>query len=98
MLLRRRFHGAGNQHSTICICKTLCQTITASKLSMSELGKKVGKNLSKKFGNLIYALAFQAGWFVCIVADNLISIVYTLAFLACHFWLTQNTRRPFLNK
>lgn len=39
-------------------------------------------NISK----LIYAVAFQAGWFVCILAGNLASLIYTLFFLVAHFW------------
>jgi hypothetical protein len=39
-------------------------------------------NISK----LVYALAFQAGWFVCIMAGNLASILYTALFLIGHLW------------
>lgn len=38
-------------------------------------------NISK----LVYALAFQAGWFVCILAGNFASLVYTALFLIAHF-------------
>lgn len=34
---------------------------------------------------LVYALAFQAGWFVCILAGNFASLVYTALFLIAHF-------------
>ncbi|RYY75144.1 MAG: DUF2878 domain-containing protein [Gammaproteobacteria bacterium] len=35
-------------------------------------------------GQLVYALAFQVGWFVCITMGNLASILYALVFLICH--------------
>lgn len=35
---------------------------------------------------LVYALAFQAGWFICITAGNFASIFYVALFLFVHFW------------
>jgi hypothetical protein len=34
---------------------------------------------------LIYALAFQIGWFVCIMGGDKASLFYTVAFVAAHF-------------
>lgn len=56
-------------------------------------------NISK----LVYAVAFQAGWFVCILAGNLASVIYTLLFLVAHFWLllynkAHNNRHLFVRK
>lgn len=34
----------------------------------------------------VYALVFQVGWFVCIMAGSLTAFIYTLAFLTFHFW------------
>ncbi len=52
-------------------------------------------NISK----LVYALAFQAGWFVCIMAGNLASVVYTALFLFSHFWwLTRKSPTFFIHK
>jgi len=47
----------------------------------------------------VYALAFQIGWFVCIMAGNLASLGYALIFLICHFWfLTQRTKSHSVHK
>ena len=35
--------------------------------------------------NLFYALVFQAGWFVCIMAGSCAAFLYTLIFLTIHF-------------
>jgi hypothetical protein len=35
---------------------------------------------------LIYAIAFQVGWFVCILTGNWVSLAYTVLFLAFHFF------------
>lgn len=35
---------------------------------------------------LVYALAFQVGWFVCIMAGNIASVCYAAIFLAVHLW------------
>lgn len=34
---------------------------------------------------IAYALAFQLGWFVCIMAGNTIGFLYTAAFISAHF-------------
>ncbi len=34
---------------------------------------------------LSYAIAFQIGWFICIMAGNTLGITYTLAFISAHF-------------
>jgi len=36
---------------------------------------------------LIYAIAFQTGWFVCILAGSWISLTYAIIFLAIHLWI-----------
>ena len=52
-------------------------------------------NISK----LVYALAFQAGWFVCIMAGNFTSIFYTVLFVFGHFWFLARKSSPlFLHK
>jgi hypothetical protein len=52
-------------------------------------------NISK----LIYALAFQAGWFVCIMAGNFASAIYTALFVIGHFWyLARKKPQLFLPK
>lgn len=33
---------------------------------------------------IIYAIAFQIGWFVCILGSNTASLYYSLVFVACH--------------
>jgi len=38
-----------------------------------------------KIAMLVYASAFQVGWFVCILAGNIAGIIYTALFLAGHF-------------
>lgn len=37
--------------------------------------------------NLVYALVFQVGWFICIMAGNLAAFGYTVIFLICHFYV-----------
>lgn len=52
-------------------------------------------NISK----LVYALAFQAGWFACIMAGNFASIIYTALFLLGHFfYLARKNSLIFLRK
>ena len=36
---------------------------------------------------LIYAIAFQVGWFVCIFSGNWTSLAYSVSFLTIHFWI-----------
>lgn len=35
---------------------------------------------------LTYAVAFQVGWFICILGGNFFSFIYTFIFLTAHFW------------
>jgi hypothetical protein len=66
---------------------------------MPELRQKPGKKLNRKLNMLIYAVAFQVGWFICILMGNLVGIVYTFVFLTCHCWfLVRDNRRAFLGK
>jgi hypothetical protein len=39
---------------------------------------------------LIYAIAFQVGWFVCILAASWVSLIYIVIFLTAHFWFLAN--------
>ena len=39
---------------------------------------------------LLYAVAFQLGWFICIMGGNTASISYAISFLLAHLWLQQN--------
>jgi len=47
---------------------------------------------------LFYAIAFQAGWFFCILAGNWISLAYAVIFLTIHFWLLAQDRYFSLRK
>jgi hypothetical protein len=34
---------------------------------------------------IAYAIAFQIGWFICIMAGNTPALIYTIAFISAHF-------------
>jgi hypothetical protein len=40
-----------------------------------------------RINSIIYAIAFQAGWFICVMAGNSISVTYAFTYLCLHFWL-----------
>lgn len=41
---------------------------------------------------LIHAVAFQVGWFICILGGNWFSLTYTIIFLAAHFWFLSHKK------
>jgi len=48
---------------------------------------------------LVYAVVFQAGWFVCIMAGTLSALLYTLVFLTFHFWfLLHKNAKVYISK
>lgn len=51
--------------------------------------------LSSKF---IYAIAFQIGWFMCILMGSWISVGYSIAFFCLHFWFLKRTAKRILFK
>lgn len=51
-----------------------------------------------KTSTLIYAIAFQVGWFICILTGNWASLVYAIGFLAGHFWFLAYKNSYFLLK
>jgi len=44
---------------------------------------------------LVYAIAFQVGWFVCIMSGSLISSIYAALFLAIHLWYSTKPKHNF---
>lgn len=44
---------------------------------------------------IIYAIAFQLGWFVCILAGNWISLGYAIVFLGLHLGFVSRTTENF---
>ena len=40
---------------------------------------------------LLYAVAFQLGWFVCIMGGNIASASYAIIFLMVHLWLERKS-------
>jgi hypothetical protein len=41
---------------------------------------------------LLYAIAFQVGWFICILTDNPTSLAYTIVFVGVHFWFLSRNK------
>lgn len=48
-----------------------------------------------KINSIIYAVAFQAGWFVCVMSGNVLSMTYAFSFLCLHLWLLHRFQNPF---
>lgn len=43
---------------------------------------------------LIYTIAFQVGWFICILAGNWVSFIYAAIFLTIHLWFLAHHIQP----
>ena len=46
-----------------------------------------------KTNSIIYAIAFQAGWFICVMAGNYVSVAYAFTYLCLHFWLLSRSKQ-----
>ena len=47
---------------------------------------------------LTYAIAFQLGWFICIMGGDIASVTYTITFLSLHLWrISKTERKTFLH-
>jgi hypothetical protein len=44
---------------------------------------------------LVYAITFQIGWFVCIMAGNIASLSYAALFLMAHLWFVARQKTSF---
>lgn len=44
---------------------------------------------------LVYAITFQIGWFVCIMAGNIASLFYAALFLTAHLWFVTRQKASF---